>query len=93
MPSLGMGKIFTIGSTAAMAWILPHEPMVFLNKKKNDKDAQMPHFIENTDTSDHNDIYEMSIMPNHPYSEFSHQGITDDDKKYYDFENYDRNGR
>lgn len=27
MPSLGMGKIFTIGATAAVAWELPHNPL------------------------------------------------------------------
>lgn len=26
MPSIGMGKIFTIGGTAALAWELPHDP-------------------------------------------------------------------
>lgn len=27
IPSLGMGNIFTVGSTAALAWELPHDPL------------------------------------------------------------------
>ncbi|KAF5307134.1 hypothetical protein FQR65_LT07118 [Abscondita terminalis] len=33
IPSVGMGRIFTIGWTAALAWELPHEPIHPLKKK------------------------------------------------------------
>ncbi|KAF5299323.1 hypothetical protein FQA39_LY02496 [Lamprigera yunnana] len=33
IPSIGMGKIFTVGWTAALAWELPHEPIHPFKKK------------------------------------------------------------
>lgn len=35
MPTSGMGQIFTIGLTAALAWELPHEPIDFKTDDKN----------------------------------------------------------
>lgn len=32
VPSVGMGKIFTLGGTAALAWELPHDPFVPFKK-------------------------------------------------------------
>lgn len=34
MPTYGMGEIFTIGLTAALAWELPHEPFYLKGDKK-----------------------------------------------------------
>lgn len=38
MPTYGMGQIFTMGLTAALAWELPHEPIHLKEKTKQDKE-------------------------------------------------------
>lgn len=37
VPSIGMGQIFTMGGTAALAWELPHTPYKPLRKQKEEE--------------------------------------------------------
>ncbi|XP_044757022.1 uncharacterized protein LOC123315408 isoform X2 [Coccinella septempunctata] len=94
MPSLGMGRIFTIGSTAAMAWILPHEPTIFLDKKnKNNRpemDSKIPDHLESLQS-----IYQEEDNGNNdedynPYYNSHDIGeMGKEVKKYYNFQGYD----
>ncbi|XP_045466045.1 uncharacterized protein LOC123674922 isoform X2 [Harmonia axyridis] len=91
MPSLGMGRIFTIGSTAAMAWMLPHEPMVFLDKKKGTDEipSRLPHQEDIPDF-----YYEKDYGPNINSSvHLPEDHETIDKQKYYNFGSYQRVGR
>lgn len=41
VPSIGMGQIFTIGGTAALAWELPHTPYKPLKKSNEDANKRV----------------------------------------------------
>ncbi|KAL3288934.1 hypothetical protein HHI36_003378 [Cryptolaemus montrouzieri] len=97
MPSLGMGRIFTIGSTAAMAWELPHEPMIFLDKKKKkishridaDLESGLPMYYRNASKNEYKNDYSSPYVRRYHRKGF--YDTTLEDSKYFNFNGYDRN--
>lgn len=96
-PSVGMGKIFTVGLTIALAWELPHEPLK-LKAKNEGPEKTTPaneylNYIDNSQFLENHEIYD--YQPVHDYN-INRMPVSQNNKyfmpdynKYNDFYNYE----